>query len=820
MTFSRLLPFLLLVPALSMADEDRNFKLIPENFKVGSALDGGLLENASKKAIELDPALSLSQEPVFPLQPNRLYLRHKASAKEYQWFSGEAKAEDYKKLHAYNLKENHLSAREVLGLRLYASRRSKAFQDETDIYFDTEYVYSPRVAKLLFMKNGKWQVLKESNHPGLVQIQSDEKNLEVVSLNTTAKPGTRSLYPVNDGVYMFSFSAPDKLPYVDAGVLKPGDVLIFNVNFPNPDSVIVASSSSEAVVAASSSSDAAPAAVVASSSSSEIAPATVPAGSSSSVVLDSNAVSSSSGIVIPDFDASVSSSSAVPVSSAASSDSKVSTPAKQSITLDQVRTLKTLEETEKLYDVFSAEVDKNVTRVDTTEFSNFYPAIKPADSLGLVDSGRVYRNYVSHYNLKRHEAQTMWRSKKLGTISELYKTFRAKFDSLQALPAQVNVRPVAIEKIMKATDSTKIDSLSIRFGADHQRVETAWKGVVDSISMDSLVKKMAKGDTSLVTTLYLVNDKPVWVFKEGTLVGRYHYRYDKIGFRVGDKLYFGKGEFTLPKHIAIEPEVVEWLRKRVPESSSSVIASSSSAVDTVKTVSGNIIEHATCGTVAVIDSGSFRYRGKVVSMSPFAIHTTEVTQEFYQKILARMDSAKRYVDKSAFKGEKKPVQDITWEKAQNACKLLGGDLPTEAQWEFAGRAGSNEGTLWTSDDVMSVGKYAVFAENSLKMGKKDAAYGPHDVATKSPNAWGLYDMSGNVAEWTRDNYFAITFSIESSNPTGSFWGTSKVLKGGSWKDKVKRLNMTYRDDEDPRYWSDGIGFRCVFPLDRINQGNK
>ena len=108
--------------------------------------------------------------------------------------------------------------------------------------------------------------------------------------------------------------------------------------------------------------------------------------------------------------------------------------------------------------------------------------------------------------------------------------------------------------------------------------------------------------------------------------------------------------------------------------------------------------------------------------------------------------------------------------------------------------------------------YAVFAENSLKTGKKDAAYGPHEVATKSPNAWGLYDMSGNVAEWTRDNYFAITFSIEKSNPQGSFWGTSKVLKGGSWKDKVKKLNMTVRDDEDPRYWSDWIGFRCVFPL--------
>ena len=230
-----------------------------------------------------------------------------------------------------------------------------------------------------------------------------------------------------------------------------------------------------------------------------------------------------------------------------------------------------------------------------------------------------------------------------------------------------------------------------------------------------------------------------------------------------------------------------------------------------------MVEHPSRGTVAIIDSGSFRYRGKVVSMSPFAIHTTEVTQEFYHKIMGLLDSTKRNADKSAFKGPNKPVQNITWEKAQYACKVLGGDLPTEAQWEYAGRAGSNDGVLWTMDDVMSVGKYAIFAENSFKRGKKDGAYGPHDVATKAPNAWGLYDMSGNVTEWTRDNYFAITFTIESSNPTGSFLGTNKVIKGGSWKDKVKKLNMTYRDDEDPRYWSDYIGFRCVFPLERIIQ---
>ena len=739
MTFSRLLPLLLLVPALTMADEDRNFKLTSENFKVGSLLDGSLLENASKKAIALDRAIAISQEPVFPLQPNTLYLRYKKSAKEYFWFSGEAKPEEYKKLHAFNLKENHLSAREVIGLRLYASRQYKAFQDESDIYFDAEYVYSPRVPKLLFMKNGQWQILKESTHPGMVQIKSDEKDLDIVALNSSLKAGSIAVYPVNDGVYIFSFGAPDKLPYVDAGVLKPGDVLTFDVNFPGPDSGDVA-------------------------------------------------------------------------------------PVNMSVSLEQVQALQTVEEAENLYDVFSSEVDRNFTRIDTTEFSKFYPPVKSADSLGLDDSNKVYRSYVSHYNFKRSEAQTLWRNKKLGTVSELYKAFHAKFDSLQALPAQINMTPVFVKKIMSATDSTKIDSLEFRFGIDRNRVETTWKGVVDEIPMDSLLKLMMVDDGSFVTTLFLANNKPVWVFKEGKIVGRYHYRYDKLGFRMGDKLIFGKGEFTLPLHIAVEPEVVEWLKNRAPESSSSSIASSSSSEVVKDTVvaepNKKIIEHATRGTVALIDSGSFRFRGKVVSMSPYAIHTTEVTQEFFHKIMGLLDSAKRIPDRSAFTGANKPVQGITWENAQYTCKVLGGDLPTEAQWEFAGRAGSNDGVLWTDDDAMSVGKYSIFAENSLKRGKKDAAYGPHDVATKTPNAWGIYDMSGNVAEWTRDNYFAITFSIESSNPTGSYWGTNKVLKGGSWKDKAKNLNMTVRDDEDPRYWSDHIGFRCVFPLERIIQDNK
>ena len=777
MTFSRLLPLLLLVPALTMADEDQNFKLLPENFKVGSILD-----QSSSTAIKLDSAMAFSQEPVFPLQANKLYLRQKKSVKEYLWFSGQVKPEEYKNLHAFNLKENHLGVREVVGLRLYASRQYKAFQDEADIYFDSENIYSSRVSKLLFVKNGKWQTIKESAHPGIVQIQSDEKNLEIVSYNANLKNGARAIYPAKEGVYMFAFSAPDKLPYVDIGTLKAGDLLTFKVEFPALDS-------------------------------------------SAAISVNLN------------------------------------------VSQDQVDSVKTLEDAEKLYDKYSAEVDKNVQRVDTTEFSKAYPVMQAADSVGLAEKSTDYRNYVSRYNLKRNEAKKIWRSKKLTSVNVLSKAIRAKLDSLQALPVQVNLMPSAIETISKdavalnaepvvkkadsiavvdttakvadttakAADSTakvadstakvpaavtavvapsvptKIDTLKLTFGSERDRIHVIWKGVVEDYPMDSLVAKMKTNDPSLVTTLFLVNNKPVWVYKEGDILGRYQYRFDKVAFRVGLNLYVGKGEFILPAYVSSEQEVRDWFATK--DLSSSSVASSSASDSS--NASDKIIEHATRGVVAIIDSGSFRYRGKVVSMSPFAIHTTEVTQEFFKKTMETIDSASRYEDRSMFKGPKKPVQGITWEKAQYFCKILGGELPTEAQWEFAGRAGANEGTLWTSDDVMSVNKYAVFAENSMKLGKQDSAYGPHDVATKTPNSLGLYDMSGNVAEWTLDNYFAISFKVEDSNPTGAYFGTNKVLKGGSWKDKAKNLNMTARDDEDPRYWADYIGFRCAFPLHRI-----
>ena len=336
------------------------------------------------------------------------------------------------------------------------------------------------------MKNGKWQTIKESAHPGLVQIQSDEKDLEIVSYNANMKNGTRTFYPAKEGLYMFAFSAPDKLPYVDIGTLKPGDVLSFKVEFPTLES--------------------------------------------------SEVISVNLGV-----------------------------------SLDQVDSLKTVEEAEQLYDKYSAEVEKNVHRVDTTEFSKAYPAKVAADSLGLAEKSTDYRNYVSRYNLKRNEAKKIWRGKKLSSVNAISKAIHAKLDSLQALPVQVNLMPSVVETIskdavtlnaepaVKKTDSvavvdttakaadstakvavdstakvadttakvadstakvaaavpavavpaepTKIDTLKLTFGSERDRIHVVWKGVVKDYPMDSLVAKIKTNDPSLVTTLFLVNNK-------------------------------------------------------------------------------------------------------------------------------------------------------------------------------------------------------------------------------------------------------------------------------------------------------------------------
>lgn len=152
---------------------------------------------------------------------------------------------------------------------------------------------------------------------------------------------------------------------------------------------------------------------------------------------------------------------------------------------------------------------------------------------------------------------------------------------------------------------------------------------------------------------------------------------------------------------------------------------------------------------------------RVVALSAFQIAATETTNRQYARVVS---GHKERNDQ--------PVADVNWEQARSFCQQIDGDLPTEAQWEYAARGGSR--TRWSfGDDESQLGRYAWFDGS--------AGNQAHDVKQKLPNPFGLYDLHGNVWEWARDwydKYGAGTF-VDPEGPGKSPDG-SLVLRGGSF----------------------------------------
>ena len=775
MSFVRLLPLMLLVSTLAFADSDKNFKIPLKHFKAGT-----VVEPIADMAIQGEKGVFVSEQLAFPLKDNKIYLRHKKAPKSYQWMSGDLVTKNLKKLHAFSLKDNYLRIEDVAKMRFYGSQNAKAFQDETDLYFDREYIYSPRVPKLFFVKNGKWQIINETSLPGVIKFTSHELKLEISTMKKKFKKTPKMLFPAKPGFHAYVFSASGCLPYVDAGVVEGGEVLEFKTAF---------------------------------------------------LKLEQESLAKKKQFTI-------------------------------SITMDDVKNLQTLESTEALYDRYMAELDKISAAMDKSIFEDHYPVIRTASSFSMSESDKKYADYARRYNETKMEARQLWRESGSMMPASIEPEFTdvpldASVDSAKAAMALAQAaldtaKNDTVKNDSVKTDSTKADStkadttktdsvttvkkevpvsvtrkevskIKMTFGTDHARFDFAWAGTVVGLPMDSLYTWIIRRRPDLKISIELQNNKPVWIHKSETVIWRHHYRYVNMEFQVGKDTYKGIGEFTLPEYLLSEPEVQEWLDslknpppKETPKANlDSVEIKMPSILDLA--TSARIVRDPKRGSLAMIDSGSFRYKGHVVSMSPFAIMTTEMTQNLYEKLMQSLDSTKRIPDRSKYKHPNKPVHNITWDDARFVCQELGGDLPSEAQWEFAARADNDEGAIWVKDSVPSPGAYAVYRGNSYNLGSKFPEYGPQPVGSRKANAWGIHDMSGNVAEWTRDKYFMFSFIIEPSNPTGAAIGSNKVYKGGSWKDGEKMLNVTKSDDEDPRYWSETIGFRCVYPYEAVKE---
>jgi len=192
---------------------------------------------------------------------------------------------------------------------------------------------------------------------------------------------------------------------------------------------------------------------------------------------------------------------------------------------------------------------------------------------------------------------------------------------------------------------------------------------------------------------------------------------------------------------------------------------------------------------------------RVTITKPFYLQTTEVTQGQWKIVMG--DNPSHF----KFCGDDCPVEMVSWEDTQEFIKRLNRQegenryrLPTEAEWEYACRAGSSSRFCY-GNDKGRLGEHAWFKENS---GKRTQS-----VAQKKPNAWGLYDTHGNVWEWCQDGYNDTYYSRSPvRDPKGPSSG-ERVMRGGSWNNDTRVLRSAYRHKSSPdlRYLS--IGFRMV-----------
>ena len=185
-------------------------------------------------------------------------------------------------------------------------------------------------------------------------------------------------------------------------------------------------------------------------------------------------------------------------------------------------------------------------------------------------------------------------------------------------------------------------------------------------------------------------------------------------------------------------------------------------------------------------------------------YTVTLTQGFWMMatpVRQRLWTAVMGANSSEKIGDDKPVDSVSWEDARGFLSLLNErldglelSLPSEAQWEYASRAGSEALRYGELGDI------AWYNDNS--------GSSSHEGSQKDPNGWGLYDTLGNVWEWCEDRNGEYPSGLQ-INPEGSPIGNRRVRRGGGWRSGAPHVRAAHRGHDIPTGRYDNIGFRCV-----------
>ncbi len=206
---------------------------------------------------------------------------------------------------------------------------------------------------------------------------------------------------------------------------------------------------------------------------------------------------------------------------------------------------------------------------------------------------------------------------------------------------------------------------------------------------------------------------------------------------------------------------------------------------------------------------------RIITISPFKIDAREVSYAMYDSCVKRgactpahYDDGKCYIWTSsgirkvrvplAYRSQDFPVVCVSWRQARQYCRSKGKKLPTEAQWEYAALAGSRKKYSW--GDQSPTSSHCTRSSNNK----------PKPPGSFKPNGRGIYDMTGNVWEWTRDRYSGDHYEISTDkDPSGPPVGRYRSIRGGGWYSTARQLRIKNRQWFVPESGEVSIGIRCV-----------